>query len=103
MNTSASSSPTTDPQLNQSTTGSTQSSKALFRTGQSRMLAGVASGIARYLGIDVTLVRIAFVVITLVGGIGIPLYLASWLLIPDEDATHSIAADFASSVQEWRN
>ena len=24
-------------------------------------------------------------------------------LIPDEDATHSIAADFASSVQEWRN
>jgi len=67
------------------------------------MLAGVASGIARYLGIDVTLVRIAFVLVTLIGGLGIPLYLASWLLIPDEDSAQSIAADFASSVQEWRS
>jgi len=67
------------------------------------MLAGVASGIARYLGIDVTLVRIAFVLVTLIAGLGLPLYLASWLLIPDEDSAQSIAADFASSVQEWRS
>lgn len=67
------------------------------------MLAGVASGVAQYLGIDVTLVRIAFVLITLVGGLGIPLYLASWLLIPDEDSAQSIVADFASTAQEWRN
>jgi phage shock protein C len=107
MNTSAPSSQAAGPQAEQFTTGYTQSSQAgprsLFRSRQGRMLAGVASGVARYLGIDVTLVRIAFVLITLVGGLGIPLYLASWLLIPDEDATHSIAADFASSVQEWRN
>jgi len=91
----------------ESTTGYTQSAKAgakpLFRSRRGRMLAGVASGVARYLDIDVTLVRIAFVLITLVGGLGIPLYLASWLLIPDEDSVQSIAADFASSVQEWRN
>lgn len=67
------------------------------------MLAGVASGIARYVGVDVTIVRIAFVLVTLVGGIGIPLYLASWLLIPDEDSAESIAAGFASDVQTWRN
>jgi len=67
------------------------------------MLAGVASGIARYAGVDVTIVRIAFVLVTLVGGIGIPLYLASWLLIPDEDSPQSIAAGFASDVHEWRN
>lgn len=107
MNTSAPSSPAAGPQSEQFTTGYKQSSQAgprsLVRTRQGRMLAGVASGVARYAGVDVTLVRIAFAVITLVGGIGIPLYLASWLLIPDEDAAHSIAADFTSSVQEWRN
>jgi len=63
----------------------------------------VASGVGSYLGVDVTLVRIAFVLITLVGGLGIPLYLASWLLIPDEFSRRSIATDFASDVQEWRN
>ena len=107
MNTSAPSSQAAGPQSEQFTTGYTQSSQAgprsMVRSRQGRMLAGVASGVARYLSIDVTLVRIAFALITLVGGLGIPLYLASWLLIPDEDATHSIAADFASSVQEWRN
>ena len=107
MNTSVPSSPAAGPQSEQFTTGHTQSTeagqKALFRSRQGRMLAGVASGVALYLGIDVTLVRIAFVLLTLVGGIGIPLYLASWLLIPDQDSAQSIAADFASSVQEWRN
>ncbi|HKD88249.1 MAG TPA: PspC domain-containing protein [Streptosporangiaceae bacterium] len=107
MNTSAPSSPAAGPEAEQSTTGHTQSSQAspnaLVRTRHNRMLAGVASGIARYLGIDVTLVRIAFVLVTLIGGLGIPLYLASWLLIPDEDSAQSIAADFASSVQEWRS
>jgi len=82
---------------------SIQATKKLSRSKNNRMLAGAAAGVARYAGIDVTLVRIAFVVITFVGGLGIPLYLASWLLIPDDDATHSIAADFTSSVQEWRN
>jgi len=107
MNTSAPSSQAAGPDDEQLTTGHTQSSqaapKSLVRTTQGRMLAGVASGIARYLDIDVTLVRIAFAVITLIGGLGIPLYLASWLLIPDEDSAQSIAADFASSVQEWRS
>jgi len=107
MNTSAPSSQAAGPQTEQFTTGHTQSSeagpKSLVRARQGRMVAGVAAGVARYLGVDVTLVRIAFVLITLVGGIGIPLYLASWLLIPEEDASHSLAADFASSVQEWRN
>jgi phage shock protein C len=67
------------------------------------MLAGVASGIARYVGVDVTIVRIAFVLVTLVGGVGIPLYLASWLLIPDEDSAQSIAAGFASDLQARRS
>jgi phage shock protein C len=67
------------------------------------MLAGVAAGFARYLGIDVTLVRVALVVLCFAGGIGLPLYLASWLLIPDDGAEQSIAADVTDSMQGWHN
>jgi phage shock protein PspC (stress-responsive transcriptional regulator) len=55
------------------------------------MLAGVASGIADYLGIDPVLVRIAFVVLTLLGGFGILAYLAAWLLMPEEGTDTSAA------------
>jgi len=63
------------------------------------MLAGVASGIARYLGADVTLVRIVLAVLAVVGGAGVPIYLAGWLLIPEEGAEQSIASHFIQSRQ----
>jgi phage shock protein PspC (stress-responsive transcriptional regulator) len=78
-------------------------SQILTRSGTDRMIAGVASGIAQYLKIDVLFVRIAFVILALVGGIGIPLYLACWLLIPDARNGRAIATDFADDVQTWRN
>ena len=49
---------------------------ALRRPVQDSVVAGVAAGLARYFGVDPTIVRIAFVVLTIVGGAGIPLYLA---------------------------
>jgi phage shock protein C len=71
----------------------------LYRPFQDRMLAGVAVGIARYLGVDVTVVRIVLAVLTVVGGVGIPLYLAGWLLIPEEGSEQSIASQFIQSLQ----
>lgn len=56
-----------------------------------RLIAGVASGVADYLDVDVVLVRTLFVVLALVGGIGVPLYVAAWLLMPDENRDESIA------------
>jgi phage shock protein PspC (stress-responsive transcriptional regulator) len=72
---------------------------ALMRSRHDRMLGGVAAGVAGYVGADVSLIRIAFVVLALVGGLGIPLYLACWLLIPDEYSAQSIAAEFTSNRQ----
>lgn len=66
--------------------------QALVRPASGRLLAGVATGLANYLGVDPTLVRVAFVVLTLVGGVGVPLYLAGWLLMP-EPGRGSIAGD----------
>ncbi|MGI9594962.1 MAG: PspC domain-containing protein [Acidimicrobiales bacterium] len=45
-------------------------------------LGGVASGLAHHYGIDVSLVRIAFVVFTIASGFGLPIYLLAWIIIP---------------------
>src|SRR5215469_15507022 len=69
----------------------------LYRPLQGRMVAGVAAGIAQYLGVDVSVVRVVLAVLTVIGGAGIPVYLAGWLLIPDEGARQSIASDLIGS------
>src|SRR5437763_5375412 len=72
---------------------------ALRRPFEGRVLTGVAEGLARYFGVDTTLVRIGFVVLTVIGGAGVPLYLAGLLLIPDEGSNQSIAASIIESFQ----
>jgi phage shock protein PspC (stress-responsive transcriptional regulator) len=72
---------------------------ALRRPVQDSVVAGVAAGLARYLGVDVMIIRLAFVVLTIVGGAGIPLYLAGLLLIPDEGSDQSIAGSIIESLQ----
>jgi phage shock protein PspC (stress-responsive transcriptional regulator) len=57
------------------------------------MIAGVAAGAARAFGVDPLIARIAFVVLTLFGAVGVVLYLAGWVLIPDERTGRSLAAD----------
>jgi signal transduction histidine kinase len=49
-------------------------------------LGGVAAGIARRFGIDVSLVRVAFVVAAAAGGVGLAAYGLGWLLIPAGDS-----------------
>ena len=71
----------------------------LHRPVHDRMIAGVAAGIADYLGADVTAVRIILAVLAFVGGAGVPIYIAGWLLIPEEGATQSIAGGFFQSRQ----
>lgn len=77
-------------------------SQALRRPAEGRMLAGVAAGVARSLGLDPVIVRIAFLVLALAGGAGVPLYLAGWLLIPDEQSGESLAAQLIQSVSAGR-
>jgi phage shock protein C len=58
--------------------------RKLYRSETNRMLAGVCGGLADYFNIDVTLIRILFVVLAVFGGSGIVLYGAMWLLVPEE-------------------
>jgi phage shock protein PspC (stress-responsive transcriptional regulator) len=72
--------------------------RSLRRPFEDRMLAGVAAGLAHYLGVDVTIVRIVIAVLAITGP-GLPLYLDGWLLIPEDGADQSIAAEFIASLQ----
>jgi phage shock protein C len=97
--TPASSHPTTD-QDTPAGRDTRARTRQLCRPVNDRMLGGVAAGIADYLGVDDTLVRIAFVVATFIGGIAIPVYLAGWLLIPEEGSEHSLASDVIETISQ---
>ncbi len=56
----------------------------LRRSASDRVLGGVCAGVARHFGIDPLIVRIAVVVLALMGGAGLLLYLIALVLIPDE-------------------
>jgi phage shock protein PspC (stress-responsive transcriptional regulator) len=67
-------------------------SKRLIRTRKGRLVAGVCSGIGEYVGIDPTVVRLIFVALSLVTvGVFVLVYLAAWILIPEEGEGTSIA------------
>jgi phage shock protein C len=75
---------------------SSNGTKRLYRLRNGRVIAGVCAGLAAYSGVDPTLVRLAFALVTVVGGFGVLLYLAAWILIPEEGEGASIAETFAN-------
>lgn len=72
----------------------------LHRPRRGRMLGGVAVGLADYFDVDPILVRVGFVVLAVMGGLAVPVYLAGWALIPDEDTDTSIAEEILARERE---
>lgn len=58
--------------------------KAKLRRSKNKMIAGVCAGIAEYIDLDVTLVRVAYVLLSClsVGFPGILIYLILWMVMP---------------------
>ena len=77
--------------------GTAAGPRRLVRTPDKKV-AGVAAGIGHYLGVDPTIVRIAFLVLAFAGGIGILLYLACWLVMPAGEAADPVET---SPVDPW--
>lgn len=57
----------------------------LVRSETDKMVAGVCGGLAAYLGIDSVFVRLLFVLLLFASGIGFPIYLILWFIMPRED------------------
>ena len=58
--------------------------RKLYRSKTNRKLAGVCGGLAQYFNIDATLIRVLFVVLAVLGGSGLVIYLAMWIIVPNE-------------------
>jgi phage shock protein C len=59
--------------------------KRLYRSRDEKMIGGVCGGLAQYLDVDPTLIRVLWVVVTVMGaGTGLLAYLILWVLIPQE-------------------
>lgn len=66
--------------------------RRLTRPREDRWLGGVSAGLGAYFDLSPTIYRIAFVALALAGGTGVLLYVAAWLVIPEEGAVDSIAS-----------
>lgn len=68
-------------------TGSGQAainSKSLLLDKRNKKIAGVCAGFARYLDMDVTLIRVLWLAIAIMTGVGFLAYLAAWLIMPSD-------------------
>ncbi len=66
---------------------------SMVRPQEGRVVAGVALAVANRLGMSPGAVRVVWFILGFFGGLGLLLYIAGWLLIPEEGATRSIAED----------
>jgi phage shock protein PspC (stress-responsive transcriptional regulator)/predicted membrane protein len=72
------------------------------RSATDSKLTGLCGGLARYWGVDPTLVRVGAAMLALSGGIGVVLYFAGWLLIPQDGKTQARADEiFGPQVRRW--
>jgi phage shock protein C len=74
--------------------------RVLRRSKDDKVIAGVAGGLGRYLGIDSVIVRIILLVLLIAGGSGFLIYLIGWIAIPMEQPDDNVgpATGSASSV-----
>lgn len=71
--------------------------KKLFRLRNDRVLAGVASGLARHFNTDPVLIRVLFIALALAGGGGVLAYIIMWAIVPEEPYQFQNFGDAAQS------
>jgi phage shock protein PspC (stress-responsive transcriptional regulator) len=64
--------------------------RRLYRRRDGRLIAGVCTGLAAYLGVHVILIRLAFALYAIFWGLGVLIYLVAWAVIREEGEEASI-------------
>ena len=58
--------------------------KRLYRSRKDRIVGGVCGGLAAHIDVDPSLIRLVWIVVTLISlGTGLIVYLAAWIIIPE--------------------
>jgi phage shock protein PspC (stress-responsive transcriptional regulator) len=65
--------------------GPGKAGRRLYRSARDKKVGGVCAGVAYYLGIDPTIVRVVWLCFVLLGGVGLFTYLLLWFILPLED------------------
>lgn len=67
----------------------TSSTRPLHRSTKNSMIAGVLGGLAEHFDLDPTMVRVVYVLVSIVSAAfpGILVYLAMWMIIPEDGST----------------
>lgn len=78
-------------------------SKKLYKSTTDRKLCGVCAGVANYLNIDPTVVRLLWALITFLGGAGVIAYIVCALVIPDEPYNNNYQDPYYASTDDSNN
>ncbi len=79
-------------------TTTTDIPRKLYKSRRDRMIDGVCGGIAEYFDVDPTIVRIVWILVTLMGGTGLVLYIAGMIIIPANPDTNAVPTGSTSPV-----
>ncbi len=71
-----------EKQTNSKSSTQRSAEKRLFRDEDNSVIGGVCAGFANYFGLDVVIMRAIFVLVSLIGGFGLPLYFILWIITP---------------------
>jgi phage shock protein C len=71
--------------------GSVAGRRKLMRSRSNRKIAGVCAGFAEYFDLDVTMVRVLWLLVAIFGGGGILAYFIAWIVMPEEPEYVSVA------------
>ena len=63
--------------------------KRLHRSDSDKVLGGVCGGLGEYMGIDPLILRVAFVILAMMNGVGLTLYVLMWVFMPRAEAEHT--------------
>jgi phage shock protein C len=75
----------------------------LVRPESGRVLAGVCIGLAQWLGLDVTLMRVIFILLGILSGMGLPIYIVLWIIIPSAGDNINTQKDWSSRAGQMRD
>ena len=65
--------------------------KKLERNPHNKIIAGVASGLADYFSVDISLIRVLFIILFVFGFSGILIYIVLWILVPERSSYQNFA------------
>lgn len=76
--------------------------KGLTRSKTNKVIAGVCGGLGEYFNTDPVLIRLIFVVVTLLGGAGVLAYIVMWIIVPEE-GDKSYAEKIKNDIDDKKN